>query len=168
VSCSLLISYWTSLASVLQLVSLPDQLSSILSSNMAPYSITPAQLELTEGPTELVRLYVEFREIGGELRKGKVVSWDGPDSGYTVRILGRNALVRGILAVDMEFLANQEEIPSRLDVSGICSSSHDAEPEQRGKRRLSPKPAGGKRLKRERSASIFWRVPFLEGGAAAV
>lgn len=66
--------------------------------------------------------------------------------------------MRRILAVNMEFLANQEEISSRLDFSGVCASSHDAEPKQRGKRRLSPNPAEGKRLKRERLASMFLGV----------
>jgi hypothetical protein len=132
--------------------------------NMAPYAITPAQLELPEGPTELVRLNVEFREINGELHKGKVVCWDGPDGGYTVRILGRNTLVRRILVINMEFLANQEEISSRLDFSEVCASFHDAELEQREKRQLSPNPAEGKRLKRDHLASIFLGVCRLWRG----
>ena len=51
---------------------------------MASPKITPLQLELSEGPTELVQLYVGFNRPGGDLVKGKVLAWEGPDSGYTV------------------------------------------------------------------------------------
>lgn len=64
--------------------------------NMAPYPITPAQLELTEGPTELVRLYVEFREINGELHKGYVGM--GRIVGIPFAFLG------GILLCDVSWL----------------------------------------------------------------
>ena len=53
-------------------------------SEMASPKITPLQLELSEGPTELVQLYVGFNRPGGDLVKGKVLAWEGPDSGYTV------------------------------------------------------------------------------------
>jgi hypothetical protein len=55
---------------------------------MALSPLTPVTLEQTERPTELVRLYVRFSSQESQLRKGKVVAWDGPDSGYTMRLLG--------------------------------------------------------------------------------
>jgi hypothetical protein len=81
---------------------------------MAAISVTPAWLEMSEGPTELVKLYVRLKGQDGQMHKGKVVSWDGPSCGYTVRLLGKRQLLRGISATNMEFLPNQEEISSRL------------------------------------------------------
>jgi hypothetical protein len=81
--------------------------------SMALSSITPAELESSEGPTELVRLYVQMQNQAGQALKGRVVSWDGPNCGYTVRLLGKRQFVHGVSAVDMMFLDNQEEVESR-------------------------------------------------------
>jgi transcription elongation factor Elf1 len=83
-------------------------------SGMAAISVTPAWLEMSEGPTELVKLYVWLKGQDGQMHKGKVVSCDGPSCGYTMRLLGKRQLLRGISATNMEFLPNQEEISSRL------------------------------------------------------
>jgi hypothetical protein len=80
---------------------------------MTSKRITPLQLELSEGPTELVRLYVKFAGPDGALRKGRVLAWDGPGCGYTVRILGQLEQVRGVQASKMLFLANQDEVDAR-------------------------------------------------------
>jgi hypothetical protein len=84
---------------------------------IAAFSVTPVWLELSERPTELVRLYVQFKGQNGQMHKGKVVSWDGPNCGYTVRFLGKRQLLRGISAVNMEFLPNQDEVTSRMVLS---------------------------------------------------
>jgi hypothetical protein len=125
---------------------------------MASKGITPLQLELSEGPTELVRLYVEFAGPDGALRKGRVLAWDGPGCGYTVRILGRLEQVRGVQASKMQFLANQDEVDARpvLDTgrSGVLTGAVS----KHGGR--AP-PQEGRRQKRECPASIFVGVvPF--------
>jgi hypothetical protein len=80
---------------------------------MAQPSNTPVELESDEGPTELVRLYVRVKDGDGQVLKGKVVSWDGPTCGYTVRFLGKRLLLHGVVADDMAFLDNQEEVEMR-------------------------------------------------------
>jgi hypothetical protein len=104
-----------------------------LQARMERPALTPAALEESEGPTELVRPYVGFFSEGVGIRKGKVVVWDGLDRGYTVRLLGKKECVSGVAAADMAFLVNQEEVDARMRGSdGDSSLVHG-----RGKRRSS-------------------------------
>lgn len=122
---------------------------------MAQRRITPSQLESSEGPTELVHLYVKFAHCTGEMRKGKVLAWEGPDCGYAVRILGRSEVVKGVRACEMLFLENQEEVDARpVPDEG---KNGDAVPKQRSRSPLKE----SRRRKRECPASIFVGVlPF--------
>jgi hypothetical protein len=119
---------------------------------MASIQITPLQLELSEGPTELVQLYVGFNGAGGDLVKGKVLLWEGPDLGYTVRMLGRRDVVKGVSASDMHFLPNQEEVDARLPVGATEDGTDTGSGTKCGRCTLHDE---NRRRKRERPASIF-------------
>lgn len=76
---------------------------------------------------------MRFSSQDGQLRKGKVVAWDGPDSGYTVRLLGKQELMRGIVAERMVFLAGQEEVEARMtvhenEISGVSEEMRRKRP----------------------------------------
>jgi hypothetical protein len=121
---------------------------------MASRRVTPLQLESSEGPTELVRLYVQFNGLEGKQRKGKVVAWEGPGCGYTVRILGRAETVTGVDAGDMQFLENQEEVDIRtVPEAGTGRVEVAAASSKRG--RCMAHDDDGRVRKRERLASIF-------------
>jgi hypothetical protein len=68
-----------------------------------------------EGPTELVGLYVGFFSEGVGIRKAKVIVWDGPDHGYTIRFLGKKEWVSGVARADIAFLVHEEEVEARID-----------------------------------------------------
>jgi hypothetical protein len=91
--------------------------------------MTPSHLELLEGPTELVRLYVKFAGQNGDMRKGMVLAWDGPDDGFSVMILGHSEVVKGVRSSDMLFLDNQEEV----DMRSVPIRDGGAEAEESGR-----------------------------------
>jgi uncharacterized membrane protein len=64
---------------------------------------------------ELVGLYVGFFSEGVGIRKGKVVAWDGPERGYTVRLLGSTDCVSGVAGADVAFFDHQEEVDARVE-----------------------------------------------------
>jgi hypothetical protein len=49
------------------------------------------------------------------IRKAKVVAWDGPERGYTVRLFGKKECVSGVAKADIAFLVHQEEVEARTD-----------------------------------------------------
>jgi hypothetical protein len=47
--------------------------------------------------------------------KGKVVAWDGPGRGCTVRLLGKNDCISGVAGEDIAFLVHQDEVEARME-----------------------------------------------------
>jgi hypothetical protein len=71
---------------------------------------------------ELVGLYVGFFSEGvGIRKKGKVVAWDGPDCGYTVRLLGKKDRVSGVVRADIASLVHEEEVAARMENGDFAS-----------------------------------------------
>jgi hypothetical protein len=64
---------------------------------------------------ELVGQYVGFFSEGVGIQKGKVVAWDGPVCGYTVRLLGKKDCVSGVAGADVAFVVHQEEVEAGME-----------------------------------------------------
>jgi hypothetical protein len=80
-----------------------------------------AALEEGEGPMKLVGLYVWFFNKCVGIWKGKVVAWNGPDCGYTVRLLGKKERVSGVERADIASLVHHEEMDARMEDGDFAS-----------------------------------------------
>lgn len=85
--------------------------------SLPTFSITPAWLESVEGPNELVRLHVTFSGSDGALQKGRVLAWDGPGRGYSVRLLDCGEVVHGVMSESMSFLTDRGNKGAAVETS---------------------------------------------------
>lgn len=102
---------------------------------------TPSALEAGAGPLELVDTYVQVvsPEAAYEPFCGKIVSWDGPDAGYTVRKMGTCQLLSAILVKDMQFIP--QKYSSMLGSSPLSTQLPETARACQQARRSSTPPA---------------------------
>lgn len=88
---------------------------------------TPVLMESASGPLELLDTYVQVISATAAFHPfcGKVVSWNGPDAGYTLRKMGTQSLVSGVFSTDMQFIPQKY---SALLTSPTSSASAPQQP----------------------------------------